>query len=48
MAEGNEPVTDARGPGRLRALAEAQESVRSGDILYGVEAARALLDQRKR
>jgi predicted transcriptional regulator len=35
-------------PDTLRALADAQESVRSGDVVYGVEAARALLDQRKR
>jgi predicted transcriptional regulator len=35
-------------PDTLRALAEAQESVRSGDVVYGVEAARALLDERER
>ncbi|HEX6473306.1 MAG TPA: hypothetical protein VF069_29725 [Streptosporangiaceae bacterium] len=30
----------------LRALAEAEESVREGDVVYGVEAVRALLDAR--
>jgi predicted transcriptional regulator len=34
-------------PDALRALADARESVRSGDIVFGVEAARALLDGRK-
>jgi predicted transcriptional regulator len=35
-------------PDTLRALADAQESIRNGDVDYGVEAARALLDERKR
>lgn len=35
-------------PDTLRALADAQESVRSGDVVYGIEAARALLAERKR
>ena len=30
-------------PETLRALAEARESVRSGDVVYGSEAARALV-----
>jgi predicted transcriptional regulator len=34
-------------PDTLRALAEAQEQVQSGDIVYGVEAARALIEERK-
>lgn len=33
-------------PEALRALAEARESVRSGDVVYGVEAARALVRDR--
>jgi predicted transcriptional regulator len=32
----------------LRALAEARESEQAGDIVYGTEAARALLADRKR
>ncbi len=35
-------------PAALRALAEARESDQTGDITYGVEAARALLAERKR
>jgi predicted transcriptional regulator len=35
-------------PAALRALAEARESEQTGDITYGVEAARALLAERKR
>jgi PHD/YefM family antitoxin component YafN of YafNO toxin-antitoxin module len=35
-------------PTALRALAEARESEQAGDITYGVEAARALLAERKR
>lgn len=31
-------------PDTLRALAEAREAVRSGDVVYGTEAARALLE----
>lgn len=30
-------------PGALRALAEAREAVRGGDVVYGVDAARALV-----
>jgi predicted transcriptional regulator len=30
-------------PGALRALAEAREAVRDGDVVYGVEAVRDLL-----
>lgn len=33
-------------PETLRALAEARESVRSGDVVYGVEAARTLVRDR--
>lgn len=33
-------------PETLRALAEARESVRAGDVVYGAEAARALLRDR--
>ena len=33
-------------PETLRALAEARESVRAGDVVYGVEAARALVRDR--
>lgn len=33
-------------PETLRALAEARESVRAGDVTYGVEAARALVRDR--
>lgn len=35
-------------PAALRGLAEARESVQAGDIVYGVEAARALLAERRR
>lgn len=34
-------------PDALRALAEAREAVRSGDIVYGTEAVQALLDDRR-
>lgn len=34
-------------PETLRALAEARESVREGDVVYGVEAAQALLRGRQ-
>jgi predicted transcriptional regulator len=33
-------------PEALRALADARESVQEGDVVYGVDAARALLDRR--
>ena len=33
-------------PDALRALAEAREAVRAGDVVYGTEAARALVDAR--
>jgi PHD/YefM family antitoxin component YafN of YafNO toxin-antitoxin module len=35
-------------PAALRGLADAMESERAGDVVYGVEAARALLVNRKR
>lgn len=35
-------------PAALRGLAEAMESDRTGDVVYGVEAARALLAERRR
>ena len=35
-------------PAALRALAEARESEQAGDVVFGVEAARALLAERKR
>ena len=35
-------------PAALRGLAEARESEQAGDIVYGTEAARALLADRKR
>ena len=35
-------------PAALRGLAEARESEQVGDVVYGVEAARALLAERKR
>jgi predicted transcriptional regulator len=35
-------------PVALRSLAEARESEQAGDVVYGVEAARALLAERKR
>ena len=34
-------------PAALRALAEAREGVRQGDVVYGTEAARALLGERR-
>ena len=34
-------------PDALRALAEAREAVRAGDVVYGSEAARALVDGRR-
>lgn len=33
-------------PDALRALADARESVREGDVVYGVDAVRALVRQR--
>ena len=33
-------------PEALRALAEAREGVRAGDVIYGVEAVRALIEGR--
>ena len=36
------------GDSPLRGLAEARESEQSGDVVYGAEAARALLAERKR
>jgi predicted transcriptional regulator len=35
-------------PAALRSLAEARESEERGDVLYGAEAARALLAERRR
>jgi predicted transcriptional regulator len=35
-------------PSALRGLAEARESEQSGDVVYGADAARALLAERKR
>lgn len=35
-------------PVALRGLAEAREAEQAGDVVYGVEAARALLAERKR
>lgn len=35
-------------PAALRGLAEAMESEQAGDVVYGLEAARALLAERKR
>jgi PHD/YefM family antitoxin component YafN of YafNO toxin-antitoxin module len=35
-------------PAALRGLAEAREAEQAGDVVYGVEAARALLAKRKR
>jgi predicted transcriptional regulator len=35
-------------PSALRGLAEARESEQAGDVAFGVEAARALLAERKR
>lgn len=34
-------------PEALRALAEAREAVRSGDVVYGTAAVRRLLNQRR-
>jgi predicted transcriptional regulator len=34
-------------PEALRNLAEAQEAIREGDVVYGVEAARALVEERR-
>lgn len=34
-------------PATLRALAEARESVRQGDVVYGTEAVRALIAGRR-
>ena len=45
MRETSEILAD---PAALRGLAEARESEQSGDVMYGAEAARALLAQRKR
>ncbi|MGC1752483.1 MAG: Arc family DNA-binding protein [Trebonia sp.] len=35
-------------PAALRGLAEAREAEQAGDVVYGIEAARALLAERKR
>jgi predicted transcriptional regulator len=35
-------------PAALRGLAEAREAEQAGDVMYGVEAARALLAERNR
>jgi len=35
-------------PAALRGLAEAREAEQAGDVMYGIEAARALLAERKR
>ena len=35
-------------PAALRSLAEARESEQTGDVVYGAEAARALLAERRR
>ena len=35
-------------PAALRGLADARESEQAGDVVYGVEAARALLAERTR
>jgi predicted transcriptional regulator len=35
-------------PAALRGVAEARESEQAGDVVYGAEAARALLAERKR
>lgn len=34
-------------PDALRSLAEAREAVRAGDVVYGTEAVRALLEGRR-
>ena len=34
-------------PDALRSLAEAREAVRAGDVVYGTEAVRALLERRQ-
>ena len=45
MRETAEILSD---PAALRGLAEARESELAGDVVYGTEAARALLAERKR
>ena len=45
MRETAEILTD---PAALRGLAEARESEQAGDVVFGTEAARALLAERKR
>lgn len=45
MRETSEVLADLAA---LRGLAEAAESEQAGDVVYGVEAARALLAERKR
>jgi predicted transcriptional regulator len=45
MRETTEILAD---PAALRGLAEARESEQAGDVVYGTEAARALLAERKR
>jgi PHD/YefM family antitoxin component YafN of YafNO toxin-antitoxin module len=45
MRETAEILTD---PAALRGLAEAREAEQAGDVVYGTEAARALLAQRQR
>ncbi len=45
MRETVEILADAAA---LRGLAEARDSVQAGDVVYGVEAARALLAERRR
>lgn len=35
-------------PAALRGLAEAREAEQAGDVVYGIEAARAMLAERKR
>ena len=45
MREAAEILAD---PAALRGLAEARESEQAGNVVYGAEAARALLAERKR
>ena len=45
MRETSEILAD---PAALRGLADARESELAGDVIYGTEAARALLAERKR
>jgi PHD/YefM family antitoxin component YafN of YafNO toxin-antitoxin module len=45
MRETAEILTD---PAALRGLAEAREAEQAGDVVYGTEAARALLTERER